>query len=148
MRQHSMWIDPERLLNTSQKRKIDGIDLVVELSPYTKPEGVSGAYDQKKKTFVIAFDYFDNEPQGTSSSFDGVMITEGKYTGKLLTISIPLDSLPHDNACVASLRTKALDALEKRASSIGFQGDRQLNQSVAKEVLEHDLETLVGTFRA
>lgn len=146
MRQHSMWIDPERLSKTSQKRNIDGIDLVVEISPYTKPEEVSGAYDPTKKTFVIEFDYFDNEPEGKSSSFDEVVITEGKYTGKLLTISIPLDSLPHENACVTSLRTKALEALEKRAASIGFHGDRQLNQSVAKEVLEHDLEALVGTF--
>jgi hypothetical protein len=141
-----MWIDPERSSNTSQKRNIDGVDLVVELSPYTKPEGVSGAYDPTKKTFVIAFDYFDNEPQGKSSSFNGVVITEGKYTGKLLTINIPLNSLPQDNDCVISLRTKALDALEQRAASLRIQGDRQLNQSIAKEVLEHDLEALVGTF--
>jgi hypothetical protein len=141
---HYVWLNSERLQNARSEEELDGIDLIVNLSPYSTPRKIAGEYLPQKGVFQIKFNYFDQEHEKGPVEHKGVLITEGKYTGKIMSISIPVDSPLLDNTCVIQLQTRALAALEDRGKGLGERLDVRLNQSVAKEVIEHDLHELVG----
>ncbi len=136
-----IWINPDRLLKAHSKETVEGIDLIVELSPYDAPKAIVGKYEKETGCFLITFEYIDKEA-GTSNSYDeGITVSRGKHSGKLLGISMQVNQLPLDKAAIIHLRTivrKALDQMESEP------GKGHLNHRIAKQLLDEDLEKLVA----
>ena len=134
-----IWINPSRLPKGETNTSVDGIDLVVELSPYDIPKAITGRYDEPEGCFEIAFEYIDEEPQTFSESPHGIRVAQGKHSGKLLGVSIPVDHPPLDETAIIQLRTNVLDALDgiEKARTRG-----RMNRTVAKGLLSEDLDKL------
>ena len=98
--------------------------------------------------FTIEFRYIDEEPAASQPvSFGDVEIHEGKHSGKLLSLSFPIDKPPLNKVSMISLRTKLLDALHNRRQQL--KDADVLNQDVAEEILdEKDFEELAGGLAA
>ncbi len=82
--------------------------------------------------------------QGKAKSYNHVQVLEGRYSGKLLSIRLPINKPPFDDACLIELQTHARDAFESRRKQLGDQLDKILNQTVASKVIENDIRELVG----
>ncbi len=139
-----IWINPDRIPKTRRQTRIDGVDLVVQLSPYDAPTSISGQYDQSTGCFVIQFMYVDNEPPASRVHQIGeISIREGRYSGKILTIRIPVD---RNELAMISMQTKLMSALKSRKE--GFRGvptiGKELNQEIAEEILSEDLDELAS----
>jgi hypothetical protein len=141
-----IWINPVRLADAGKLENVNGVSIRVELSLYGAPKRVEGSYDSQRGVFTVKFGYIDDEPKASRPQrFDnGVEIDEGKFSGKLLAIRIPIDSRPFDKTCVIELKTKVIDALRIRLPRLGGRVDQEMNQQVAERVLEDDLPALVG----
>lgn len=138
------WFTPGRFNDLCKSEDADGMHLVIELSPYETPKGVGAGFDEKTKRFVMDFRYIDEEPSKSCTLPNGIEITEGRHTGKLLSIAIPTDNATYKNTYVIELQAKILDALKNRfAASKGGVG-RELNINAAKSVIDKDLRELVG----
>ena len=138
------WINTERLANAVREMTVNGVRVVVGLSPYSVPERVSGQYQPDPGLFVISFEYIDEEPAAKRPlRVNEVEIREGAYSGKILSITLPIDEPPLSNTCIIELQTHVLDALRARSREVAGKTDQELNQQVAEEVIEHDLPELV-----
>lgn len=140
-----VWVNPARLKHAEATMRVDGVDLHVELSPYSTPTQIVGEYLEDRGRFVITFKYIDDEPRRPAKTIPpGVEVFEGRYSGKLLAIEIPVDSRALDTVAVIKLRTDMATALaeiqkEKRSTDCP-----SLNADVAEELLTEDatFETL------
>lgn len=144
-----VWINPDRFKNASKMMRVDGIDLTVQLSPYDCPQAISGSYQKGTGDFVISFNYIDEEPMSSKPCRIGdIEIVEGKYTGKLLKIMVPVDKKSLKDISIIKLQTRVLDAFEKRRAE--FKGmptvAKELNQEAAKEILTEDFADLTDEF--
>ncbi len=143
-----IWVNPDRLKKGRRHTRIDGVDLVVEVSPYSSPIGVVGDYSAKSGQFVITFRYIDKEPKSPLvAETEGVIITTGKYSGKLLSIALPIDGPDLKSVSIISLKTRIKDALKSRSRGLEKEGMAEnrfdlLNQSIAEEIIDKDLERL------
>ncbi len=143
-----VWINPSRLRRGKKTTKVDGVELFVELSPFDTPKAIVGTYVPQQRCFTIGFQYIDQEPpKHPPSVHEGITIYEGKFSGKLLSISIAIDEPPLDRVGIISLRTKFLNALKTRRESRN--PPNQLNQEVAEDIIkekefEELAEELVG----
>lgn len=91
----SNWIElnPESL-NKNEEHIVNGIEVVVGLSPYDIPEMVRGHYDGAIKKFVIEFKYLDGqEPRKSISGNEHVTLAVGAHSGRLYAIQIDVDEL-------------------------------------------------------
>ena len=142
---HYVWINRDRLEKKSSRTlKVDGIDLQVQLSPYDSPTAIVGQYDNESGTVWISFQYADDEHAASKvSKIDDIEFLEGRHSGKLLKISIPVDKR---NLAVIALQTRVLDALKKRTQT--FRGlptiGKELNQEVAEDVLSSEFNDLAA----
>lgn len=131
-----VWVNTERL--QEKKMQVEGVDIVVQLSRIDAPRALSGDYVKRDGKFVITFSYVQEEPSVLVKTEDnGIAFREGKYSGKILSISVPVK----DNAvAVISLTTKIKDALAERRKR--FSGMRtiskELNQNIAEEIFEDE----------
>jgi hypothetical protein len=137
-----IWFNPGRFLDLRKTEQAGGMQITVELSPYETPKGLLGKYDQSRGEFSIEFRYIDHEPCRSESVHDGIRLTRGRHTGKLLTIAIPVDKAPHDTTCVIELKTKIIRALEEEFS-INNNLEFELNLDAAKSVINEELSELV-----
>jgi len=144
------WINEERFANATREETIDGVRMMVTLSPFNTPTRVSGELSSDGNSFVIKFDYIDDEPGGEPKIYGPVSVVEGKHTGKLLSIILPVDRPPIQQprvieVVVNELKSKAIEALQLRQKRLRSQGktDNVLNQTVAEEIIAHDLDELV-----
>ncbi len=135
-----IWINPERLSNAFEEAEVEGIDLMIELSPYDAPKAIVGEYSEKRGKFDISFEYIDEEPEKLiDESSDGIRAFAGKHSEKLLRLSIPIDHAPLDKAAIIQLRTNVFGILEK----IGSRGKKgRLNHRVANQLLGEDFDKL------
>jgi len=123
----------------------------VELSPYHAPQGVSGEYSPADGTFTIGFDYIDDEPPSEQKTkLNDVTISEGRFTGKILAITLPIDKPPLDKTCIIQVQTigeRVLDALRQRDRLVHERGkiDQELNQEAAKQILNENMNELLAT---
>lgn len=136
-----IWINPDRLPDPRTEQPVEGIDLIVELSPYDTPTTIVGEYDDLKGRFLITFEYIDDEPGKVDPSYKEVEVLKGKHSGKLLRISIPIDQPPLDTTAVIHLRTEVLDALRHIS---GERGRGRMNRSVARELVSENFDELAG----
>ncbi len=131
-----IWVNPDRLEDTQKKV---GLDFLVELSPYDVPKGITGTYSPGDGHFLIEFEYIDNEPPVVSETTHGVRVFQGKHSGKLLRLVIPIDTPPLDTAGAIRLRTNVLDAVGGMSS--GKRSGR-MNRRVTKKLLADRLDEL------
>jgi hypothetical protein len=133
------WINPNRIKARSRTQTVAGLSIEVELSPYHSPQGVSGEYSPTDGTFMINFEYIDDEPPASETTTIGdVLISEGKFTGKILSIALPIDSQPLEKMAVIQLKTieqKVLGALRQREKRLLGKVDQELNQEAAEDAL-------------
>ncbi len=118
----------------------EGSDVTVRLSPTDIPRSLSCVFDKKSNRLVITFDYPDTEQASVDQKEGaGVVIREGKYSGKLLRIYV---SYPEQagQPPASTFREKLLSALASRRKR--FEGmktiSKELNQAVAEKVLLDD----------
>lgn len=136
MAQH-VWVNPGRLQRARKTLCVDGVDLIVELSPYDTPRSIVGEYDQVKQRFVIRFQYIDDEPARTNiRAHEGIEVREGRYSGKLLSVSIPVDVASLDAVAILRLRTRVLEALKSRHLQGKDKTSETMNVEVAEELLD------------
>jgi len=146
-----LWVNSSRLKRAAGSRIVDGIELSVEISPYSTPKAVVGAYDRTSGRFNIEFKYIDNEqPRAKVIDVGGVQIKEGRFSRKILGISIPIDRPPLDKVGVITVRTKIIRAFKERSrvasGSTGSDAPDFLNQEVADEILDEKAITeLIGS---
>lgn len=151
-----VWVNPERFHGVERTVTVDGVDLYVQLSPFDAPTGVHGCYDRKSRTFEIRFEYMNSEPEGEVRIHDGIQLIEGRHSGKLLAIRIPVDSRPLDSVGLIRLRTEVVQALKKHSQQLDPTGDasrpygRFLNWEAARELLddESDFKQVAGELMA
>ena len=134
-----VWINPDRL-NDAQRRA--GIDFIVELSPYDVPHGVTGVYAEEKGEFAIIFEYIDDEPSEIIDTDHGIKVLQGKHSGKLQKVLIPIDKPPLDAAGVIRLESNVLNAVRhmKKWKSIGS----KMNRRFTRRVLKDSISELAG----
>ena len=77
-----------------------------------------------------------------------MIIREGLYSRKLLSISLPIDTPPFKKIARITLKTKIVDALHERVRDVkdpDSPGSPDvLNQEVAEEILDENLDYLAG----
>lgn len=139
--EHHIYISSSTSDPVAEKKiDLEGAGVTVRLSPTDIPRGLIGKFDEKSQRLFITFDYSDDEPPASETEEQpGVVIREGKYSGKVLGITITF----HDKKKpVAGWdwqgRLKAAFASRRK----GFRGIRtiskELNQAVAETVLSDD----------
>ena len=144
-----IWVNSGRLKRGHATRVVDGVELYVEVSPYSTPRTVVGRYDRKNGQFVIEFKYIDREkPSPRVLRSGGVVIREGIFSRKILSITLPIDDLPFAKIGIISLKTKIVDALNARVQGVTDPDSPDspdiLNQEVAEEILDENLGYLAG----
>lgn len=140
-----VWVNPDRLTKGRTTRDVDGIRLVVEVSPYSVPKAISGSYDCKNGQFVIDFKYIDDEaPRTRENKVGDLLIKEGRFSRKILSISIPVDNPDLQSVGIIDLQTRISKAFRERIKDVNDLSSPDvpdvLNQDVAEEIL--DSETL------
>lgn len=102
------------------------IVLGVLLSPYDAPEAIRGLRDERGH-FRIEFRYIDGEEQGKPVRVGPhILATEGRYTGRLLSMEIDIDALG--------------------AKSVGVAFETAVPQQRIKNTLEHAWEELFNRY--
>lgn len=102
------------------------IVLGVVLSPYDIPEAIRGLRDDRGH-FRIEFRYIDGEEQGKPVAVGPhILATEGRYSGRLLSMEIDVDSIG--------------------AKSVGLSIATGTPQQSIKRTLEHAWEELFNRF--
>jgi hypothetical protein len=145
-----IWVKSDGLKRCVSVRIVDGVELSIAISPYSTPKAVVGTYDRTSGRFNINFKYIDNEPpRATLVDSHGVLIREGRFSRKILGISIPTDQPPLDKVAVSGLRTRILDAFKERSrifsDTAAPDAPDLLNQDVAEEILnEKAIAELIG----
>jgi hypothetical protein len=113
-----IWINPKRFASIGEKVHHDGMQIEVFLSPSDAPNGIVGTYDQKRGEFVIQFEYQNHEAPGDEHRQGKVRFIEGRYSGKLLSIVIPIDDKLFNNVSLIALKTEVSKALDARRESL------------------------------
>ncbi|MEX0727253.1 MAG: hypothetical protein WD065_13350 [Planctomycetaceae bacterium] len=122
---------------------IAGIEFSVSISPFDSPISIGGRYFKDCGEFVIDFNYVDSEPAVTKR-FEGMQFEEGRHSGKLIRIKIPVDK---KNIDLVKLQTMVVKSLESRRRKLpAVAAGRLLNSRVAEEVFssEKDFQNIAG----
>lgn len=136
-----VWIGSDRWGDLSRLENVDGVDMVITLSPYLAPQSIWS--DQTDHHLNFGFSYIDREPEGIQTSFGNVTLTEGRYSGKLLSLSIPWNGTRDDPERSRELKSHILEAFAQRETRLDDKIDRQLNQQVIGQVIEENWDRLV-----
>lgn len=135
-----LWINPGRLKHIQATLDVGGVPLVVGLSMTEIPQELSWQFDLRNRRLEINFRYIDREPASpTLTTYQGIGIREGRYSRKVMGISIPVSSGPKDIEEFLALRSKALIALRDRRNEFEPPSREDtietLNQDVIEEIL-------------
>ena len=139
MRDNFVWIDPDQLGESGESVEIDGVRIVLDLSPSNRPTAVFGRLLKRPRRFEVGFEYTDNEPEGSRQELGGITFVEGRYSGKLLRIEVATKGVG-----VVELQTRLAKAVDQRTQSLrpGPEGDAPfgqfLNSRAATNVLSSD----------
>jgi len=142
-----IWINRGEIGDAAETLEVEGLKMEVHLSLMDTPVSVAGEMDRSSGEFVIEFRYSVPEPPASKPVIFGknVRIIEGRHTGKILELRIPV---PDDRPTVISLQTQIDDALNDRqkrefeSQSLETAG-RRLNQRVARQVLSDRIGELI-----
>ena len=113
-----IWINPKRFSSIGERVLADGMKIEVFLSPSDTPNGITGTYDEDRGEFVIAFEYQNREIPGEELHSGKVRFIEGRHSGKLLSIVIPIDHKPFDKVSLITLKTEVGKALDARREKL------------------------------
>ncbi|MDX1967912.1 MAG: hypothetical protein SFV23_12120 [Planctomycetaceae bacterium] len=136
-----IWINPARFRSVGEQVEVDGVDVYVQLSPFDAPTGIRGRFLSDRKLFEIQFEYMDSEVGGSIKTDGLIQFVEGRYSGKLLAIRIPVGSKSLDSVGLIRLQTEIVTALEKRVDSLDPKKHKKLpfgrflNSKAAQEVV-------------
>ncbi len=136
-----VWIGSDRWGDLSRRENVDGLEMVITLSPYLAPQSIWS--DQTDHHLNFGVSYIDREPEGIQTSFGNVTLTEGRYSGKLLSLSIPWNGTRDDPERSRELKSHILEAFAQRETRLDDKIDRQLNQQVIGQVIEENWDRLV-----
>ena len=137
-----IWVNPSRLEKGRRTEQgPEGVSFEVEVSPFSMPQTVFGTYEQATGRFVIEFRYIDQEasPSPRKLGNEGIVIREGQYSGKILSIEIPVsDQKSKDIGHIELKLIKMFNDREQAAKSHKSRKGRPdlLNQKVAQEILQ------------
>lgn len=108
----------------------------VQLPKAELPRGLTGEYDRDRRRYLVRFDYLSKEPGvRVTADRNGVWIEEGRYSGNILSISVPVkDEVEGFAPLTSSIRT-ALAERGTRLSGMQMIG-RKLNQLVAEKMFD------------
>jgi hypothetical protein len=108
-------------LDKGTPRNINGVEVVVFLSPYDIPEGVRGDFDESLNRFVIRFKYVGgpeepNEPVERESHDDHVTLVVGRHSHRLYRVEIDVMRLGANGIVlkVAQDLNEAIDWLSEK----------------------------------
>jgi hypothetical protein len=134
----SQWIpvDPKQL-SPQLGAKVILVDVTLSASPYDVPRAVKGGYDEKKKRFIIAFQYIEEEPLTRKRHDSEITALVGKNSGRLLGLEIDVDKVDA-NQVTLHVITDAIDVTGKEFPR------RQINYELAKAALSKYREILPG----
>lgn len=88
----------QKELDKGTPKKINGVEVVVFLSPYDIPDAVRGDFDESLNRFVIRFKYVGgteepNEPVERESHDEHVTLVVGRHSHRLYRVEIDVVSL-------------------------------------------------------
>lgn len=84
-------------------------------SPFDVPEAVGAELDQNKHEFTLKFRYIGDEATRCHEGLDELTYEIGKNSGRIYSISIKLEKLPHQQgAFLENALLNALHELEKK----------------------------------
>lgn len=138
----SQWIpvDP-KLLSGQLGAKVILLNVTFSASPYDVPRAVKGGYDEKKKRFVIEFQYIEEEPLTRKRQDFEITALVGKNSGRLLGLEIDVDKAGAEQVTLHVI-TDAIDVTGKDFPQ------RQINYELAKAALSKYRQILPGTKEA
>ena len=137
------WINPQRFSAIGKKVEANGMNIEVCLSPTDVPMGITGTYLKDSGEFLIQFDYQNRESPGpeklTKESGD-VRFIEGRHSGKLLSIIIPIDKRPFDNVSLIALKTAVGKAMDARSKALINQSARPIGPVLNAEAAQRAID--------
>ncbi len=142
MPQH-FWVNPKRFSAIGQTVEVDGMSIEVRLSPSDVPTGITGAYQKDQGEFVVLFEYQNREvagPEKVSKDATTVRFIEGRHSGKLLSIIIPIDAKPFDNVSLIALKTEVGKAMDARREALRGPNSRPIGPLLNAEATQNALE--------
>jgi len=131
-------VDPYELQRASRVIHENGHAFTIALGPWSMPREVQGRFDPKQGRLILEFRYSDDEPASKRPYiFQGIEITGGQDTRKVLKISIPVDQ---GKADLSAMHRKLVDALAHRREIFDPNAvtgtSHELNHDVVQEILD------------
>jgi hypothetical protein len=91
------------------------MEFLIAVGPWSMPREVQGRFDSKLSRFILEFRYSDDEPASKRPYISqGIEITAGRDTRKILKIAMPVDVANGGKVDLSALHRKLIDALEHR----------------------------------
>lgn len=141
----SDWIDLDlSAFQKDERTQVDGVEIIVGLSPYDVPEKVRGYFDEQLSRFVIEFQYFGNgEERETDHEDDHVSLLIGKHSKRLYEIHVDVDRLDVRAVELKLLLPEVDEAIGKLASKPPY-SNRKRHYELAKDVISENSEKLLA----
>ena len=136
-------INPARFFDLEEVDRVDGLDITIHCSPYEAPRQVAGCYDKEHNEYSILFAYMDDEEDTVEKPVGHVRVFEGKQSGRICRIAVPVDKLPTDASAVVKMQITIQEALDERLPNLRDKIGRRLNQKAANKVLKDNLGKLL-----
>ncbi len=141
----SEWIELEpSSLGRNEHDQIDGVEIIVGLSPYDVPEAVRGGYDKDIGRFVIEFRYLDDgEERVSDAQEEDVVLLVGEHSKRLYAIHVDVDRLKAEKVGLKVLIPEVDEAIDKLGRKPQYSG-RLSHYEVAKDVISQNSEKLLA----
>jgi len=141
------WItlDPKKL-NPNEHEDIDGVEIIVGLSPYDIPEGVRGDYSDEVNEFVIEFKYLDNEEALIAESHDEyITLMVGEHSQRLYAIHVDVDRLRTGSISLQMLIPETVQGALERLKTRGRTRNRLQHYDLANAVIRKNKDKILAS---
>ena len=141
----SDWIslDPSAF-QRNECSQVDGVEIIVGLSPYDVPEKVRGYFNDEIGRFVIEFQYLGNEEERVADHEDKhVKLLIGNHSNRLYEIHIDVEKLAVREVGLKLLLPEVDEAIGKLASKLPY-SNRKRHYELAKDVISENREKLLA----
>lgn len=133
MEQQSDWIEVEHPDLEDELALGRSMVVRVSVSPYDVPHHVRGAFDDRKKRFVVEFKYVDSEPTKMVRVGDHALAAVGRNSGRVYSLELDVAALKVDTI---GLQMKADNAISNLASTVSPSLVREKNYALARSVID------------
>jgi|SRR5215207_6986941 len=134
------YVDPTTLTE-SVKKKVDGVEVTLLVSPYDIPDAFRGYYDHNKKRFIVEFHYLGDEQRKEVAQSEHVTLQLGRNTGRIYGLLIDVDKAG------AQWVMLTLAAIEERRRQQHRIPRRAMNSAVASRLFKEkapELQAVAG----